>query len=131
MAVGEIVDAGGRHDHGGRGAILQQEAVAADDLAFLPGLDGGDHVEPLPEPDLAHIDRLHAAMRGGPEGVAVFQGVARPVDAGPFRVPDREDAIDGVVAEELVLLRAPDGRQRQILVQAGLEMNVVVLEEFV
>src|SRR5690606_22824771 len=52
------------------------------------------------------------------------------VDARALAVPDREDAVVFRVGEEIELLAAPDGRCSEILVHAGLEMDVVLLEEF-
>ena len=57
------------------------------------------------------------------------QHVAGAVDARPLAVPDGEHAVVLVVAEQAGLLRAPDGGGRQVLVDAGLEVDLVVLQE--
>src|SRR5437763_16712911 len=69
-----------------------------------------------------------AAMARAVRGVAVLQGVGRAVDAGTLAGPDAEDAINGGAGEERHLLTAPDGGRRQILVDAGLEVDVLALE---
>ncbi len=55
--------------------------------------------------------------------------IARAVNAWPLAVPDAENAIEIGLAEHGKLLRAPDAGGGQILIHAGLEMNVVVLEK--
>ena len=72
--------------------------------------------------------RDHAAMRRGAGGIAVLQHVHRAVDAGALAVPDREHAIDGGAGEQVDLLRAPHRGGGEVLVEAGLEVDVVFLE---
>jgi hypothetical protein len=69
-----------------------------------------------------------AAMRRGAGRIAVLQHVHRAVDARALAVPDGEHAIDGGAGEQVDLLRTPDGRGAQVLVEAGLEVDVVFLE---
>src|SRR5260221_11125269 len=70
-----------------------------------------------------------AAMRRRPGGIAVLEDVARAVDARPLAVPHGEDAVIFGAGEEPDLLRAPDRRRAEILVDAGLELDVALLEE--
>ena len=67
---------------------------------------------------------------GGDAGeIGVAQRVARPVDAGPFSVPDAEDAIDHCAGKARQVLGAPDRGRRKVLVEAGAEDDVVLLED--
>ena len=72
---------------------------------------------------VAH-QRDDAAMlrRAGEIGVA--KRVAGAVDARPLAVPEAEDAVVAALAAHLRLLRAPDGRGGEILVEAGPEDDV-------
>ena len=72
--------------------------------------------------------RDHAAMRRGAGGVGVLEHVHRTVDAGALAVPDREDAIDGGAGKQVGLLAAPHRRRREVLVEAGLEVDVVLFQ---
>ena len=58
----------------------------------------------------------HAALRGRTIGVAMFQRIARPVDAGALAVPHRKDAFDLRLRVEMRLLRTQNGGGAQILV---------------
>ena len=49
-------------------------------------------------------DHQHAAVRRTAVGVAVLQGIAGAIHAGPLAVPDAEDAIDGATGVGLDLL---------------------------
>ena len=60
--------------------------------------------------------------------VSMPKDVATAVDARAFAVPHGIDAVVFGVAEQAGLLRAPDGRRRQVFVDARLEVDVVVLE---
>ena len=62
-------------------------------------------------------------------GVAVAQHVAAPVDPRPLAVPHRKDALVTGLGEEVELLAAHDRGHRQVFVETGLEMDVIVLEE--
>src|SRR5476651_2097226 len=73
-------------------------------------------------------ERDHAAILRRSGGIAVLQHVHRAIDAGALAVPDREDAIDLRAGEQVGLLAAPHRRRREILVEAGLEVDVVFLE---
>ncbi len=70
----------------------------------------------------------HAAVLGRARGVAVAEHVAAAVDAGALAVPDADDAIIFGAGREIELLRAPDRGGREILVHAGLELDVVFFE---
>ena len=72
----------------------------------------------------------HAAVLGGAGGIAVAEDVAAAIDAGALAVPDADHAVIFGAGREVELLRAPDGGRRQILVHAGLELDVVLLEMF-
>ena len=74
-------------------------------------------------------EREHTAVWRRPCIIAVLEGVARAVDTGPLAVPDAEDAVVLRAAADVRQLRAPDGGGRQILVDAGLETDLVLLEE--
>ena len=79
---------------------------------------------------VAH-QRDHAAPRRGAREVAVTERVAGAVDARPLAVPDGEHAVEvALVAEDVRLLRAPACRRREVLVDARLEVHVVLLQEF-
>src|SRR6185295_2385416 len=54
--------------------------------------------------------------------------VAAAVDAGALAVPDADHAIILGAGRQVELLRAPDRGRRQVLVHAGLELDVVLLE---
>ena len=71
----------------------------------------------------------NAAVFGRARVVAVLEHVARAVDAGSLAVPHGEDTVVFGALEQVELLRAPNGGGRQVLVDAGLEYDVVVLEE--
>ncbi|MGY4358751.1 hypothetical protein ACVW0J_005244 [Bradyrhizobium sp. i1.7.7] len=70
----------------------------------------------------------HTAVLGRAGGIAVAEHVAAAIDAGALAVPDADDAIIFGAGREVELLRAPHGGRRQILVHAGLELDVVLLE---
>src|SRR5258708_38472887 len=65
----------------------------------------------------------------GAGGIAVLEDVAGAVDARPLAVPHGEDAVVFGAREQADLLRAPDRGGAEILVDAGLEFDVVLLEE--
>ncbi len=56
----------------------------------------------------------------------MLQRVEGAVNARSLAVPDAEDTIDGGLRKQVGLLAAPDGGNAQILVQAGLEVDVVL-----
>ncbi|MGY4361939.1 hypothetical protein ACVW0J_008432 [Bradyrhizobium sp. i1.7.7] len=58
----------------------------------------------------------------------MFERIDRAVDAGALAVPDAEHAIDLGAGKQADLLAAPDGGRSQVLVQAGDEGDVVLLE---
>ena len=73
--------------------------------------------------------RDHAAVRRGAGRVGMLERVHRAVDAGALAIPDAEYAIDPGALEHADLLAAPHGGGRQILVEAGRELDVMLLEE--
>jgi hypothetical protein len=74
-------------------------------------------------------DQQHAAVFRGAGVVGVLEDVAAAVDAGPLAVPHRKDAVEFRLREQVQLLRAPDRGGGDVLVDAGLEADVVLLEE--
>ncbi len=74
-------------------------------------------------------EREHAAVLRRAGEVRVLEHVAAAVDARALAVPHRVDAVDGGARVQVDLLRAPDRRRREILVQARLEPDVRALEE--
>src|SRR5690606_3505118 len=70
----------------------------------------------------------HASAPRRAGGVAVLERVAGAIDARPFAVPQREDAVVARAGKEARLLRAPDRRCGEILVEARLEPDVGRLE---
>ncbi|MGY3395218.1 hypothetical protein ACVWW6_007809 [Bradyrhizobium sp. USDA 3311] len=73
--------------------------------------------------------RQHAAIERGAGRIGVLERVNRAVDAGALAVPDAEHAIDLGAGKQPDLLAAPDRGRSQVLVQAGHEGDVVLLEE--
>src|SRR5690606_42041180 len=71
----------------------------------------------------------HAAAPRRAGRVAVLERVAGAVDARPLAVPEGEDAVVAGAGEEARLLRAPDRRRREILVEARLEADAGRLEK--
>ena len=71
----------------------------------------------------------HAAARRGAREIGVAEDVAAAVDARSLAVPEPEHAVETALASHLRLLRAPDRGGREFLVEAGLEMDVVGLEQ--
>jgi hypothetical protein len=72
--------------------------------------------------------RQHAAVLAGADDVGVLEDVAAAVDARPLAVPHAEHAVVFGAREQVDLLGAPDRGRRHVLVQPGLELDVVVLE---
>ncbi|MET3154272.1 hypothetical protein ABIF34_001297 [Bradyrhizobium japonicum] len=72
--------------------------------------------------------RQHAAIERGAGRVGMLERVDRAVDAGALAVPDAEHAIDLGAGKQPDLLAAPDRGRSQVLVQAGNEGDVVLLE---
>ena len=73
---------------------------------------------------VAH-QRQHAAVARGPREIGVAEDVAGAIDARTLAVPQRVDAVEAAFAAQLRLLGSPDRGRRQLLVEAGLEMDVV------
>src|SRR5437879_2473845 len=73
--------------------------------------------------------RNHAAVRRGARRVGMLERVHGAVDAGALAIPDTEYAIDLGAGEHADLLAAPHGGGRQILVETGCELDVMLLEE--
>jgi hypothetical protein len=61
--------------------------------------------------------------------VGMLEHVAAAVDAGPLAVPHGKDAVEFRLREQVQLLRAPDRGGGDVLVEPGLEADVVRLEE--
>ena len=74
-------------------------------------------------------ERDHAAIRRGAGGVGVLERIHGAVDAGALAIPDTEHAIDLGAGEHADLLAAPHGGGRQVLVETGRELDVMLLEE--
>ena len=72
----------------------------------------------------------HAAVLRRARRIAVPEDVAAAVDAGALAVPDADHAIVPGAGREIELLRAPDRGGREVLVHAGLELDVVLFEMF-
>src|SRR4029079_15788322 len=70
----------------------------------------------------------YAAVFRRTGGIAVPEHVATAVDARPLAVPDADHAIIFGAGREVELLRAPDRGGREILVHAGLKLDVVLFE---
>ena len=71
----------------------------------------------------------HAAEPGGAGEVAVLEHVAGAVDARALAVPDAEHAVVFALAVQLGLLRAPERGRGEVLVDARLEDDVVLVEK--
>ena len=76
---------------------------------------------------VAHQGEHAAVLRGAGE-IGVAEDVAGAVDARALAVPHAEHAVVLALAAQLGLLRAPDGGRGEVLVQAGLEQDVVLIE---
>ena len=76
---------------------------------------------------VAH-QRQHAAVPGGAGEIGVAEDVAGAVDAGALAVPEPEHAVELAFAAQLGLLRAPQRGGGDVLVDAGLEADVVFVE---
>ena len=72
----------------------------------------------------------HAAMRRCARKVGMAEHIARAVNAGPLAVPQAEHAIELAFAAHLGLLRAPQSGGGEVFVEAGLEDDVVCVEQF-
>src|SRR5260370_2085588 len=70
-----------------------------------------------------------AAMGRRAGGVAMLEDVTRAVDPRSLAVPHGEDAVVFGIREQADLLRAPHRGGAEILVDAGLELDVVLIEE--
>jgi hypothetical protein len=73
-------------------------------------------------------EHQHAAVLRGAGGVGVLEHIAAAIDARALAVPHGEDAVVLRPREEVDLLRAPDRGGGEVLVDAGLELDVVALE---
>ena len=111
--VEHLLHAGGREDRHHR--VDERELRVVQDGRALAGVvvaEAGDDAAVL--------------RRAGHVGVA--EDVAAAVDAGALAVPEAEDALDAALAVEVDLLGAPEGGGGEILVEAGLELDVGGLE---
>ena len=73
-------------------------------------------------------ERDRAALGRSAGEIGVAECVARAVDAGTLAVPDAEHAIDGRAGKAGQMLGAPDRGRGEVLVEAGAEDDVVLLE---
>ena len=71
----------------------------------------------------------HAAKRRGAGEIGVAEGVAGAIDPRPLAVPHAEHAVVAALAVQPGLLRAPQRGRGEVLVDARLEHDVVLLEE--
>ncbi len=74
-------------------------------------------------------EHQHPAVARTARVVAVLQRIAGAVHPRPLAVPHREDPVPGRLADVLHLLRTPHRGGREILVDAGLEMHVVLVRK--
>src|SRR5207247_10782569 len=76
---------------------------------------------------VAH-QRQHATVLGGAGEIGMAKDIAGAVDPGTFAVPEAEHPVEFALPAEFRLLRAPDRSRSDVLVEAGLETNVVFIE---
>ena len=74
-------------------------------------------------------ERQHPAVRRGAGEVGVLEHVARTVDPRPLAVPQAEHPLVAGAAEQPGLLAAPYRGGGEVLVDAGLEADVVAIEK--
>ena len=72
---------------------------------------------------VAH-QREHATVLGGAGEIGVAEHVAGAINARTLAVPETEHAIELALAAQFGLLRAPQRRGGELLVDAGLEFDV-------
>ncbi len=72
----------------------------------------------------------HAAVFRRAGRIAVAEHVAAAVDAGALAVPDADHPVILRAGREIELLRAPDRGGGEVLVHAGLKLDIVLLEMF-
>ena len=70
----------------------------------------------------------YAAMATGSKSIGMFKHVHASVDAGAFAIPHAENTIVFGALKELGLLASPDSSGGQLLVYAGLKVNIVLVE---
>ena len=149
-AVGAAVNCRGRLDivlhalQADPAAGVARERVAeqavVEDLLDAGGIEHRDHGVHEGEFGLVRRRRAFARVVVAHQGqdaavprragvVGVAEDVAGPVDAGTLAVPQAEDAVVLAFAAQLGLLRAPDGGRGDVLVEAGLELDVVLLKQ--
>ncbi len=149
-AVDAAVDGGGRLDvvlhaldadpHAGKARQREAQDAVVEDLLHAGRVEHRDHVVEEGELGLVRAggafagvvvahQREHAAVLGGAGMVGVAEDVAGAVDAGALAVPDAEHAVVLAFAAQLRLLRAPQRGRRQVLVEAGHELDVVRLQD--
>jgi hypothetical protein len=68
-------------------------------------------------------DGEHAAVPRRAGGIAVLERIARAVDARTLAVPEAEDPVAARARKQVRLLRAPDRRRGEVLVEPGLELD--------
>src|SRR5262249_16738302 len=76
---------------------------------------------------IAH-QRQHAAVLRGAGEIGMAEDVAGTVDAGPLAVPKAAHAGELALPAQVLLLPGPDRRRGDVLVEAGLEADIVFVE---
>ena len=148
--VDASVDRGGRLDvvlhaleadpHAGKARQAEAQDAVVEDLLHAGRIEHRHHVVDEGELRLMRAGRAfagvvvahqgeHAAVLGGAGVVGVAEHVAGAIDARALAVPDAEHAVVLAFAAQLGLLRAPQRRGGQVLVQAGHELDVVRLQQ--
>ena len=69
------------------------------------------------------------AVLAGAGQVGMAEDVAGAIDARTFAVPDADHAVDLALADHVEDLAAHHGGGREILIHAGLEVDVVLVEQ--
>ena len=135
-----VLDALDADPHAGEAREREAQHAVVEDLLHAGRIEHGDHVVDEGELGLVGAGRAfagvvvahqgqHATVLGGAGVVGVAEYVAGAVEAGALAVPHTEHAVVLALASELGLLRAPQGRGCQVLVEAGHELDVVGLED--
>ena len=115
--------------------------AVVDDLLHAGWIENGHHGVEEGEFALVRAGRAFAGVIVAHQGydatvlgragmVGMPEGVAGAIDARTLAVPDAEDAVVLAFVAQLGLLRAPQRRRRQILVQTRLEDDVRGFREF-
>ena len=73
--------------------------------------------------------REHAAMLCGAEGIGVFDHIHAAIHAGTLAIPHAKHAVVARALEQLGLLTAPNSGCCEFLVNPGLEVHIVLIQE--